>query len=114
LSSPAAWPSWYREEVAKEIPEADVISGPRQKRRHRPYIQQALEGKKGVAFGEKADLPLSGKRVISNLPFFAYLKVARGATTGAAIVPSRSSAGARPQRSMEDILEEAQTLADAV
>lgn len=68
----------YQEEMAKEIPEADVILGIGSNDRICDAIDRALAGEKVRLFGPKEDLPLEGDRILSNLPFFAYLKIAEG------------------------------------
>lgn len=101
----------YREEVAKEIPEADVILGIGRNDDIVSFIQQALEGQKGVAFGEKTALPLSGERVISNLPFFAYLRIADGCDNRCTYCAIPLIRGPFRSRPMADVLQEARRLA---
>ena len=65
-----------------------------------------------MRFGKKADAELTGDRIISTLPFFAYLKIAEGCSnccTYCAIPQIRG-----PYRSvpMEDVLKEARWMAE--
>ncbi|WRS26559.1 30S ribosomal protein S12 methylthiotransferase RimO [Oscillospiraceae bacterium MB08-C2-2] len=101
----------YREEVAKELPEADVVVGIGKNSEIAQIIRRALGGERVLAFGDKNDLALSGERVLTNAPYFAYLKVAEGCDnccTYCAIPLIRGHFRSRP---MEDVLEEARQLA---
>jgi len=100
----------YREEVANEIPEADVVLGIGKNMDIIQAIDDALHGKKTIAFGDKNALPLEGDRILSNLPFFAYLKVADGCNnccTYCAIPLIRGNFRSRP---IERIIDEAKRL----
>ncbi|TCL43830.1 30S ribosomal protein S12 methylthiotransferase RimO [Harryflintia acetispora] len=102
----------YREEVAKEIPEADVVLGIGKNSEIVEAIGRALNGERVVEFGDKYDLPLSGERIISNLPFFAYLKVADGCSNRCTYCAIPSIRGDFRSRGMEDILAEARWMAE--
>ena len=102
----------YREEVAKEIPEADVVLGIGKNSEIVEAIGRALNGERVVEFGDKYDLPLSGERIISNLPFFAYLKVADGCSHRCTYCAIPSIRGDFRSRGMEDILAEARWMAE--
>ena len=52
----------YREEVLKEIPEADAVIGIGSNKDIVSLIEKTLEGEKVLSFGERTDLPLSGER----------------------------------------------------
>lgn len=106
----------YREEVAREIPEADVILGLGSNAQIVSVIRQALLEKKPeeqiLRFGNKEDLPLSGDRLLTNLPFFAYLKIAEGCSNCCSYCAIPMIRGRFRSRTMEDIVSEAQYLAD--
>ena len=75
-------------------------------------LDHVLAGERVVRFGKKADAELTGDRIISTLPFFAYLKIAEGCSnccTYCAIPQIRG-----PYRSvpMEDVLKEARWMAE--
>lgn len=101
----------YREEVAKEIPEADVILGLGKNSEIVSAIERALRGETVVEFGDKRDLPLSGERVISNLPFFAYLRIADGCSNCCSYCAIPMIRGAYRSRAIEDIVAEGWWLA---
>lgn len=102
----------YREEVAKEIPEADVVLGIGSNSQIVEAIRQSLEGKKVVRFGDKNDLSMEGDRVLANAPYFAYLKVAEGCDNRCSYCAIPLIRGGFRSRKIEDILQEAQRLAD--
>ena len=68
----------YREELAAEIPEADVVLGIGRNTDLAAAVQKALEGQRVVEFAPKANLPLDGDRVLTTAPYSAYLKIAEG------------------------------------
>ena len=100
----------YREEVAKEIPEADAILGIGSNAQILAAIDKALAGEKTMAFGPKEDLALEGKRVLSTLPFFAYLKIAEGCDNRCSYCVIPSIRGSFRSRAMENIVAEAELL----
>lgn len=102
----------YRDQVAKEIPEADVVLGIGCNGNIVKAIEAALEGKKTVAFGEKTDLSLEGERILANDPFFAYLKVAEGCDNRCSYCAIPLIRGGFRSRPMENILREAERLAE--
>ena len=101
----------YKEEVAKEIPEADVILGIGRNGDIVSAINRALSGEKVLEFGDKLDLPLEGDRIISNLPFYAYLKVAEGCDNRCSYCAIPLIRGDFRSRPMENVIAEAETLA---
>lgn len=101
----------YREEVAKEIPEADVILGIGSNAELADAIRQALEGHKVMGFGAKEELSLEGPRILGNLPYFAYLKIAEGCDNRCSYCAIPLIRGGFRSRPMENILEEARDLA---
>ena len=103
----------YQQEFAAEIPEADVILGMGAMGNIAQALRKALEeGERVVQFGDKAALPLEGKRILANAPYFAYLKVAEGCDNRCAFCAIPDIRGSFRSRRMEDILEEARLLAE--
>jgi ribosomal protein S12 methylthiotransferase len=100
----------YKDEIAKEIPEADVVLGLGSNTQICEAIKTALGGEKVIQFGAKANLPLSGERIISNLPFFAYLKIAEGCDNCCTYCAIPSIRGRYRSRPKQEILEEAKSL----
>ncbi|MDD2954841.1 MAG: 30S ribosomal protein S12 methylthiotransferase RimO [Oscillospiraceae bacterium] len=102
----------YQMEMAKEIPEADVILGIGSNEDIVEAIEKALGGEQVYRFADKEKLLLSGDRVISNLPFFAYLKVADGCDNRCTYCAIPLIRGRFRSRPMEDVLREARHLAE--
>ena len=103
----------YRDEVLKEIPEADVVLGIGSNGSIADIIKKNLYSKQTVSeFGDKYELPLSGDRVVSTLPFTAYLKIAEGCSNCCTYCAIPYIRGKYRSRHMESILEEAKQLAD--
>lgn len=101
----------YREQVAAEIPEADVVLGIGCNADILGAIEKALHGEKTVAFGEKEALSLEGERVLANEPYFAYLKVAEGCDNRCSYCAIPLIRGRFRSRPMENIVVEAERLA---
>ena len=101
----------YKEEAAREFPEADAVVGIGNDRDIVDILDRVLRGERVVEFAPKADVEMKGERIISTLPFFAYLKIAEGCSnccTYCAIPMIRGKFRSTP---MEDILAEARFLA---
>lgn len=101
----------YREELVKEIPEADVVLGIGKNTDIARAVQKALDGQRVAEFGDKADLPLNGDRVLSTAGYSAYLKIAEGCDNKCSYCAIPLIRGGYRSRRMEDILEEARGLA---
>ena len=102
----------YREELAMEIPEADVVLGIGKNTEIAKAVKEALDGQRVTAFGDKADLPLNGDRVLSTEKYSAYLKIAEGCDKHCTycIIPKvRGNYRSVPK---ERLIKEAQELAD--
>ncbi len=102
----------YQKEIAKEIPEADVVLGIGSNDNIVEAINKALKGDKVYEFGPKENCPLNGDRIISNLPFFAYLKIADGCDNFCTYCAIPMIRGRYRSREMDDVVAEAQMLAD--
>ena len=68
----------YRQEAADEFPEVDAVIGIGDQGQIIDVIDHVLANERMVHFCSKLDVPMSGRRVLSTLPFFAYLKIAEG------------------------------------
>lgn len=102
----------YKEEAAELFPEADAVIGIGNGRDIIDVLDRVLANQRVVCFAPKLDAELSGSRIISTLPFFAYLKIAEGCSnccTYCAIPMIRGKYRSVP---IEDVLDEAKWLAD--
>ncbi len=101
----------YREEILTEMPEVDAVVGLGSNEKICDVIQSALAGKKVQRYGEKEALPLCGGRVISTLPYYAYLKIAEGCDNCCTYCAIPSIRGRFRSKPMEEVLKEARWLA---
>ena len=102
----------YQEEFAREIPEADVVLGLGSNEQIVSLVERSLaENKPVYSYGDKETLPLSGERVLTTLPFFAYLKIAEGCDNCCSYCAIPQIRGRYRSRPKEEILEEARRLA---
>lgn len=105
----------YRDEVAAEIPEADVILGIGANADLVQAVQAVLDGKKDrvTSFPNRCDLPLEGARILTTLPFFAYLKIAEGCDNCCSYCAIPAIRGPFRSREMEHVVSEAKRLAQS-
>lgn len=101
----------YRDQLATEIPEADVVLGLGKNSDIARTIRRALTGERVVEFGDKYDLKGEGERVLANPPYFAYVKVAEGCDNRCSYCAIPLIRGDFRSRSLESILEEVERLA---
>lgn len=102
----------YREEAAELFPEADAVVGIGNNKDIVDVLDHVLANERYINFAPKLDAELTGDRIISTLPFFAYLKIAEGCSnccTYCAIPMIRGKFRSVP---MEDVLTEAKWLAE--
>jgi len=101
----------YREDILKELPEVDAVVGIGADSGIADVIAKALGGEKTEVFPEKTLLPLSGDRALSTPSYFAYLKIAEGCDNRCAYCAIPFIRGRYRSRTIENIVEEANTLA---
>lgn len=101
----------YREEIRKELPEADAVVGIGANADIAEIIRQTLAGQNPESFPPKNQLPLYGERVHSTPAYYSYIKVAEGCDSRCAYCAIPMIRGRYRSRSMESIVEEAKNLA---
>ncbi|MBR3920491.1 MAG: radical SAM protein, partial [Oscillospiraceae bacterium] len=102
----------YREEVSELISEADAVIGIGCNEDIVEIINKVAEGEKISRFDEKEKLSLTGGRIISTLPFFAYLKVAEGCDNCCSYCAIPSIRGRFRSNPIEEVVKEAKYLVD--
>lgn len=102
----------YKEETAELFPEADAVIGIGCNEDIIDVIENILSEKRVVKFDDKEKLKLTGGRIISTLPFFAYLKIAEGCSNSCSYCAIPSIRGRYRSVPMEEVLEEARWLAE--
>lgn len=75
-------------------------------------LDHVLAGERVVRFGKKSDAEMKGDRIITTLPFFAYLKIAEGCSNNCTYCAIPAIRGPYRSVPMEDVLEEAHWLAE--
>ncbi len=102
----------YREEMAEQMPEIDAVVGIGDQKDIVDILDHVLANERVVHFCPKSEMPVTGQRIISTLPFFSYLKIAEGCSnncTYCAIPKIRGSFRSVP---MEEVLSEAKWMAE--
>ena len=100
----------YKEEVSKEIPEADAVIGIGCNDDIVGIIDHILADEKKIEFRENTCLSLTGGRVQTTLSFFAYIKIAEGCDNKCSYCAIPSIRGAYRSVPMEDVIAEAEKL----
>lgn len=101
----------YREQFVEEFPEVDAVVGISEYGRICEILDRINAGERVCCFGEKESHSMEGKRILSTLPHYAYMRIADGCDnccTYCAIPQIRGRFRSRP---MENIVEEAGLLA---
>lgn len=102
----------YRQEAAELFPEADAVVGIGNNKDIVDILDHVLAGERVVDFAPKLDLELTGERIISTMPFFAYLKIAEGCSNCCSYCAIPQIRGKFRSVPMEDVLAEARWLAE--
>ncbi len=104
----------YQQELTREIPEADVILGIGSNSEICDAITRSLREEGTVtSFNDKCALALEGDRMLTTLPFYAYLKIAEGCDNCCTYCAIPQIRGRFRSRSIESIVKEAESLAAA-
>ncbi|HIQ59005.1 MAG TPA: 30S ribosomal protein S12 methylthiotransferase RimO [Candidatus Merdivicinus intestinavium] len=101
----------YREEIREEMPEVDAVVGIGANKDIVSVVEKVMHDGKCCRFGEKCELPLEGGRILSTLPFYAYLKIAEGCDNRCSYCAIPNIRGPFRSRPMENLLAEAEGLA---
>lgn len=102
----------YREEVSELIPEADAVVGIGCNKDIKKVLDRVLANENVQYYGDKTDLPMTGGRIRTTLPFFSYLKVAEGCSNCCSYCAIPSIRGKFRSVPMEELLKEARELVD--
>lgn len=102
----------YRQEAAELFPEADAVIGIGNQEDIIDVIDHVLANERIVSFDKKEKLPITGERIISTLPFFAYLKIAEGCDNCCSYCAIPKIRGRFRSVPMEDVIKEARWLSE--
>ncbi|MGN0651017.1 MAG: 30S ribosomal protein S12 methylthiotransferase RimO [Oscillospiraceae bacterium] len=101
----------YREQFCEEFPEVDAVVGISEYGDIAEIVERVCAGERVCVFGDKNAHCMEGKRVLSTMPHYAYLRISDGCDnccTYCAIPQIRGRFRSRP---IESIVEEAKRLA---
>ena len=101
----------YRDEILSEMPEVDAVVGIGSNKNICSVVKAAVEGCPYSEFGEKTALLMDHDRILTTPPYSAYLRVADGCDNCCTYCAIPMIRGGYRSRKMEDILAEANTLA---
>lgn len=100
----------YRHEIAKELPEADAVVGLGENDNIVEILDSLSEDIPIERYGVNEQLCLTGKRIQTTLPFFAYLKIADGCNNRCTYCSIPQIRGRMRSVPMEDAVAEAKEL----
>ncbi len=101
----------YQQQMDEEFPEIDAVLGIAKNDDIVEAINSVLLDKRVIAFGDKLCHNMEGKRLQSTLPHYAYLRIADGCSNCCSYCAIPMIRGKMRSRKMENIIEEAKTLA---
>lgn len=101
----------YQQEAADLFEEADAVIGIGDNRDIVDILDHVLAGERVVRFGKKADAEMKGDRIVTTLPFFAYLKIAEGCSNCCTYCAIPAIRGPYRSIPLENVLDEARWLA---
>jgi ribosomal protein S12 methylthiotransferase len=102
----------YREDIKESLPEVDGLLGTGSYTDIVAAIEEVMGGAMPEYYGDVRTTDEEGKRVLTTPSYMAYIKVAEGCSNGCAFCAIPKLRGPYRSRHMEDILAEAQVLAD--
>lgn len=103
----------YREDIKKELPEVDGMLGTGSYTDVVSAIDAVMSGEEPECFGDISHTYEDGERMVSTVPWTAYLKIAEGCDNYCAFCIIPYLRGHYRSRSMESLLEEAKKLSDS-
>ncbi len=101
----------YREQFVEEFPEVDAVVGISEYPKIGEILKRVTAGKRVTVFGKKEDHDMEGKRILSTLPHYAYLRIADGCDNCCSYCAIPQIRGRFRSRPIEKITEEASLLA---
>ena len=102
----------YRDEITKEIPEVDLVVGIGSNKDIARLTKEAIQGKVENSYGEKDALDMNAERILGGLPFSAYIKIAEGCDNCCTYCAIPMIRGRFRSRTVEEIVAEANDLAE--
>lgn len=101
----------YRGEFAELFPEVDAVVGISEYEKIAEIFEKMIKGEKIQIFGDKEKHTMEGKRILSTMPHYAYMRIADGCDNCCTYCAIPKIRGHFRSRTMENIVEEARELA---
>ncbi len=101
----------YREQFVEEFPEVDAVVGISEYKKIGDILRRVRDGERVTVFGKKEAHDMEGKRILSTLPHYAYLRIADGCDNCCSYCAIPQIRGRFRSRPVEKIVEEAKLLA---
>ena len=101
----------YRGEFAELFPEVDAVVGISEYEKIAEIFEKMIKGEKIQIFGDKEKHTMEGKRILSTMPHYAYMRIADGCDNCCTYCAIPKIRGHFRSRTMENIVEEARALA---
>ncbi len=102
----------YKDEILEDIPEVDAVIGIGSHDKILETMDRVVKGEKLSFYGDKKNLDITKKRIISTPRHYAYLKIAEGCSNGCYYCAIPLIRGPHRSRPMESCIEEAKWLAE--
>lgn len=101
----------YGEEILSQMPEVDAVVGIGANKDIMTAIESVLKKEKITLKQPREQLPIDGERILTTLPYYAYLKIAEGCDNCCSYCAIPSIRGRFRSRTREEIFKEATWLA---
>ena len=102
----------YKQEIMNEMPEVDAVIGIGANADIADVCKKVANAEKVCSFPSKLLLPIEGDRILTTPNYYAYLKIAEGCSNCCSYCAIPAIRGKFRSRKMENIIEEAKSLAE--
>lgn len=102
----------YRDEIKEEIPEVDAVVGIGADKDIGEILDRVFEAEEVSEYPPKKELPLEGERILTTPPYTAYIKISEGCSNCCTYCAIPSIRGPFRSRTIESIVQEAESLAE--
>lgn len=102
----------YKTEAADDFPEVDAVVGFSNEKDIVDIVNDVLGEKRIVDFAPKDEAELTGGRILTTLPFFAYIKISEGCDNNCSYCAIPAIRGHYRSVPFEDVVNEAERLSE--
>lgn len=102
----------YKQEIMNEMPEVDAVIGIGANADIADVCKKVANAEKVCSFPSKLLLPIEGDRILTTPNYYAYLKIAEGCSNCCSYCAIPAIRGKFRSRKIENIIEEAKSLAE--